>query len=79
MLLGIHACLEVVSVRLLLLAKTEGNLEEKTRFQRTLEAAQLLQCIKERATFLIKAVCSLSLLFPHSLGREMETEGLKCP
>ena len=79
MLLGIRACLEVVSVRLMLLAKTKGNIKEKKRFQMTLEAAQLLQCIKERATFFIKAVCSLSLLFPHSHGREMETEEFKRP
>lgn len=31
MLLGIHACLEVVSVRLMFLAETKGSLKEKKR------------------------------------------------
>ena len=45
----------------------------------TIEAAQLLRCIKERAASLTQAVCSLSLFFSHSHGREMETEELKRP
>lgn len=58
---------------------TKENLKEKKKFQMTSEAARLLQCIKERATFLNRAVCSLSLPFPHSHGTEMETEELKYP
>lgn len=63
----------------MLFAKAKGNLKEKKRFQMSSEAAQLLQCFKEIAVFLIKVVCSLSLLFPHSHGREMEMEELKRP
>lgn len=40
MLLGNHACLEVVSVRLMFLAEIKENLKEKI-----LETAQLLYCI----------------------------------
>lgn len=63
----------------MLLAKTEGNLKEKNRFQMMLEAALLLQSIKERATFLIKVVCLLSPRFSCCHMRKKVNEESKCP